>query len=163
MVQISGFPDYCAYASGRIWSTRSQRFLKPNKGAKYPYVVLYKDGKRHEKRVHRLILETLVGPCPDGMEGCHNDGNRRNNGLDNLRWDTRKSNMHDAIRHGTHSCLRCGEQSGNSKLKEQDARMVIYTYRTGLFTFKEIAGFYNVVESTVNNIVIGRNWRHIQR
>ena len=53
--------------------------------------------------VHRMVLEAFVGPCPDGMEGCHNDGDPTNNHLDNLRWDTRSENVRDAIRHGTYS------------------------------------------------------------
>jgi hypothetical protein len=51
-------------------------------------------------RVHCLVLETFVGPRPDGMEACHNDGDRRNNRLTNLRWDTSRSNSLDIVRHG---------------------------------------------------------------
>lgn len=51
--------------------------------------------------IHRLVLTAFVGPCPDGMEGCHNDGDRSNNNLENLRWDTRSENNHDAVEHRT--------------------------------------------------------------
>lgn len=51
--------------------------------------------------VHRLVLESWVGPCPDGCTACHNDGNPMNNDLDNLRWDTPKSNTMDRYKHGT--------------------------------------------------------------
>ena len=51
--------------------------------------------------VHRLVLTAFVGPCPSGMEGCHNDGDRSNNRLDNLRWDSRKENNLDAVVHRT--------------------------------------------------------------
>lgn len=54
------------------------------------------------RQVHALVLEAFVGPCPDGMEGCHGDGNPVDNRLANLRWDTRGNNMLDASRHGTH-------------------------------------------------------------
>lgn len=63
---------------------------------------LHADGEYKHARVHRLVLEAFVGPCPDGMEGCHNDGDHSNNRLDNLRWDTRSENMLDQVRHGTH-------------------------------------------------------------
>lgn len=52
-------------------------------------------------RVHHLVLRTFTGPCPPGMEGCHNDGNFRHNWIDNLRWDTSSSNHFDKVRHGT--------------------------------------------------------------
>ena len=51
---------------------------------------------------HRAVLETFVGPCPPGMEGCHNNGNPADNRLENLRWDTRQNNMIDKVNHGAH-------------------------------------------------------------
>ncbi len=53
------------------------------------------------RAVHRLVLEAFVGPCPPGMEGCHNNGDPWDNQLSNLRWDTHKNNMADAMSHGT--------------------------------------------------------------
>jgi hypothetical protein len=67
-------------------------------------VRLRKDGSVKMHSVHRLVLEAFVGPCPDGMEGCH--GNFRNNALSNLRWDTKSANQFDSVRHGTHSSAR---------------------------------------------------------
>ncbi|QZT61281.1 NUMOD4 motif-containing HNH endonuclease [Mycolicibacterium austroafricanum] len=67
-----------------------------------PYVRLSRQQVAHRKTVSRLVLEAFVGPCPEGMEGCHNDGNPANNWIGNLRWDTRTNNIYDAVRHGTH-------------------------------------------------------------
>lgn len=64
------------------------------------------DGKPVLRRVHRLVLEAFVGPCPPGMEGCHNNGDPTDNRLANLRWDTRRSNVLDSVRHGTHPQTR---------------------------------------------------------
>jgi hypothetical protein len=55
-------------------------------------------GRRHV-RIHTLVLETFIGPRPDDMEACHWDGVKVNVKLDNLRWDTRSANRHDARRH----------------------------------------------------------------
>jgi hypothetical protein len=52
----------------------------------------------------------FVGPAPEGMEGCHYNGDPTDNRLENLRWDTRKANVADAIRHGTFS-FRTGKFS----------------------------------------------------
>lgn len=54
------------------------------------------------RTVHSLVLTAFVGPCPDGMEGCHNDGDPANNRVTNLRWDTHTENMRDVLRHGRH-------------------------------------------------------------
>lgn len=50
--------------------------------------------------VHKLVLEAFVGPCPTGLQCCHEDGNPANNALTNLRWDTPVSNQADRDRHG---------------------------------------------------------------
>ncbi len=56
--------------------------------------------RRRAARVHCLVLEAFVGPRPDGMYGCHNDGNPQNNLLSNLRWDTPRNNSLDKVIHG---------------------------------------------------------------
>jgi hypothetical protein len=80
----------------------SARILKQAQDRGYMLVALCRDGHQKTKRVHHAVLETFVGPRPDGMEGCHNDGDASNNRLVNLRWDTSSANTFDAIRHGTH-------------------------------------------------------------
>lgn len=51
-------------------------------------------------RVHHLVLEAFVGPCPTGMVACHYDDDSTNNRLDNLRWDTISANNYDQVRNG---------------------------------------------------------------
>ncbi len=58
-------------------------------------------GRRKYALIHRLVLEAFVGPCPEGMECCHGDGDRANASLTNLRWDTRSANTIDAVTHQT--------------------------------------------------------------
>jgi len=67
----------------------------------YPTIRLAHGNRRLTFGVHRLVLLAFVGPSPDGMEACHNDGDRSNNVLSNLRWDSRSENNKDRIRHGT--------------------------------------------------------------
>lgn len=54
-------------------------------------------------KVHRLVLEAFVGPCPDGMECCHANDVHGDNRLENLRWDTPSANARDKIRNGRDS------------------------------------------------------------
>lgn len=68
----------------------------------YEKVQLSVDGRAKLRSVHHLVLEAFVGPRPHGWDGCHNDGNSRNNHRGNLRWDTRSENHRDAVRHGTY-------------------------------------------------------------
>ena len=55
--------------------------------------------------VHRLILLTFTGPCPQGEEGIHIDGDSMNNHIENLRYGTHAENCQDRTRHGRHRFL----------------------------------------------------------
>ena len=63
---------------------------------------LYTQGKNKIRYVHSLVAESFIGPRPEGMEVCHNDGDPTNNHLDNLRYGTSSGNELDKVRHGTH-------------------------------------------------------------
>lgn len=53
-----------------------------------------------------VILEAFVGPRPEGMECCHSDGDRTNDRLSNLRWDTPLANVQDRVAHGAYPNTR---------------------------------------------------------
>lgn len=86
---------------GRL--TLPERVLVGSRRGKrrYHMVNLWKENIQHARYVHFLVLEAFEGPRPGRLDGCHGDGSVDNNRADNLRWDTRKGNMADAIRHGT--------------------------------------------------------------
>jgi len=115
-------------------------------------------GRKKKACVHRLVLLAFIGPCPDGMEACHNNGNPADCRLENLRWDTSAANEADKAKHGT---ANIGEQNGRSKLTDQKARQIIYTHRTELFSQKEIAEQFGISRATVGMIVNRRHWKHI--
>lgn len=68
----------------------------------YLQVHLVKGGVGNKFSVHVLVMRAFVGPRPNGLQICHNDGSKTNNHLSNLRYDTNSANMQDAIRHGTY-------------------------------------------------------------
>ena len=92
---IIGFPKYEIDTLGCVWSWYRLEYLKPRMSMGYNRLRLYKNGKGYNKLVHRLVLEAFEGKCPDGMEACHNNGNKIDNRLENLRWDTRSNNIKD--------------------------------------------------------------------
>lgn len=80
-------------------------------------VALCDTGRREDHLIHRLVLTAFVGPCPDGQEGCHNNGIPDDNRLLNLRWDTRQANTQDAISHGAHISTRTKGKGPFSRIK----------------------------------------------
>lgn len=67
----------------------------------YPSVRLYKQGKAYNVYAHRAVMAAFVGPCPKGLEVCHNNGIRSDARLSNLRYGTRGENVRDSVKHGT--------------------------------------------------------------
>ena len=65
------------------------------------HVNLRRDGQQKQWAVHRLVALIFIGPCPDGLEVRHLDGNPANNAVDNLAYGTHAENMQDMIAHGT--------------------------------------------------------------
>jgi hypothetical protein len=130
------------------------RRMSPNKHVKgYRAIALTRINGRKPRRVHHLVLEAFVGPCPEGMEGCHKNGNPADNRLENLRWDTHHGNMKDAIDQGR-------IRSPMTKLTEDDVRNIRRRLATGERQ-KPIAIDYGVCVSTVGEIKCGRLWKHV--
>lgn len=67
----------------------------------YMKVTLKGDGRQARALVHHLVALAWLGPRPDTLEVCHGDGVKTNNRPGNLRYDTRKANAADSVRHGT--------------------------------------------------------------
>ena len=156
--QIPEFPEYDVSTSGQIWSRRKNRWMRqiPNPEG-YKMVTLYGPNGRKGKSVHRLVLEVHSGPCPEGMQCRHLDGDKANNNISNLRWGTGVENMQDRIKHGSNPSLGAfGEKGMASKISDQDRRMIIYEYSTGLFTQEEIAQNYGIHRTTVSLLMTGK-------
>lgn len=63
----------------------------------YLKVGLFKDGKNHKKRIHRLVAEAFI-PNPHNLPQVnHKDGNPKNNSVTNLEWCTNQENTDHAM------------------------------------------------------------------
>lgn len=169
--RVAGFPRCCVGTDGSFWAWRKSRDSlrkrrpgwKKMKGSKTPrgYIIAsLSDGRRRCQRpVHQLVLEAFVGPCPPGMECCHEDNNHGNNRLSNLRWDTHKANMADAVRQGV---APIGSKCGMSKLTEADVPEIMRLVAAGA-TYEAVGRRYGVDCSQVSRIVRGQLWAHVPR
>ena len=121
LIHSSKLRDYYLTTDGEVYSLQWSMSGKPpelhklHMDKEYPRVQM----EGTQPKLHILMLETFVGPRPEGMLALHNDGDPSNNSLDNLRWGTPSDNSHDALRHGTHPTK--GKRACNRKLTLEQA------------------------------------------
>lgn len=99
---------------------------------------------RRQFKVHALVLEAFVGPRPSGYHACHNDSNKDNNQVSNLRWDSAKGNIQDRRRY-------VGEQNPNSKMSNEETAAAIKEIKSGLDK-KILAKKYGVTVQRINQL-----------
>ena len=95
--------SWCAHGPGFENRREQPKPLKAHVGDKgYPMVTLSGRDRRTPGAVHLYVALAFLGPCPEGHEVCHNDGNKLNPVLANLRYGTRRENVLDQLKHGQH-------------------------------------------------------------
>lgn len=155
MKAIPEYPGYFVTEDGSVYSNRQgkPKKLKTNTDTK-GYVTFNCSYGNTTKvlRVHREVLKAFVGEPPNGCVACHNNGNKLDNRLENLRWDSRRNNELDKLKHET---LR------TQKLTEQDAKDIKWMLQQKRFTQAEIGDMFGVHCSNVSAISRGKSWSHI--
>ena len=164
--EIVNHPGYYITESGYVLSTHKHKghaycWLKSSK-LNHGHLVVSLGNKNKKYLVHRLVLETFIGPCPDNMECCHNNGNPQDNNLSNLRWDTHSNNHKDKIRHGRWiNPTKQGEKHPRAILSEQEVRLIINLYKGGGYTHRGLAKQFGVAKTTIGHILNKENWKYL--
>lgn len=135
MTKIKEIPGHCGYGAdcdGNIYSSWHKEHLPIGRGFRYVrgpwqrlktrfdddgYLLVNLGSNARGRRVHRIILLAFIGPQPDGQQACHDNGNRADNRVTNLRWDTPKANSADSKRHGNNAV---GLRNKAAKLSASD-------------------------------------------
>lgn len=131
---------------------------QPNTGGGHLRVKLTKDGHTIGALVHVLVLAAFRGPCPEGQEGCHDDGDTANNVLGNLKWGTHAENMQDMVRHGRSTK---GERSGRARMSELQVRDMKLRLKSGQRR-RQVAKDMKLDFSLVDNVARGRAWAWLE-
>lgn len=104
LFKIPTYPGYLATNDGRIWSEKSERYLKLGEGKYGSFRInLSINGIRYSSvGVHRLVCEAFHGPAPEDKPwALHRNGQAGDNRPENLYWGNAQDNVDDMIRHGT--------------------------------------------------------------
>lgn len=121
LYQISNF--------GRVKSFyfKNPRILKPHKVKGYSNVELYKNKKKKQFYIHRLVMENF---CPienmNVLDVNHKDEEKSNNHISNLEWMTHKDNLNYGSRAEKARMKMQGKNSSRSKKVRCIEKDVIY-------------------------------------
>jgi hypothetical protein len=130
-------------------------------GQGYTCVMLYKDGVGKNQYTHHLVMRSFVGPCPDGFNINHNDGNKKNNVRTNLEYVTFSENSEHAYRIGLRAPIDpTGERNGNASLTEAQAITIATRLHQGERPC-DVAKDLGVSPGPVYDISSRRKWKHL--
>lgn len=125
--EIAGFESqYEVSNKGQVRIKKTQRVLCPSlRGRGYEAINLHKDGKQHQKYIHRLVAEAFIDN-PDNLPCVnHKDENKTNNQVSNLEWCSYSYNNSFGTR-----MKRIGKKLEGRPLSEQTKRKMSLA-RTG--------------------------------
>jgi hypothetical protein len=93
--------------------------------------------------VHRLVAEAFIGPCPEGHEVNHLNGNKQDNRVENLEYTTRQGNVIHA---------RDQRRVGRQKLTPGAVDAIRRHSAKGV-AVGALAALYGVSKSTIHRVV----------
>ena len=116
---IKDYPSYEIFDDGRVYSHKSNKFLKAVKNnSGYETVNLYRgtiDGRR-SCSIHQLVAENFVKNPKGYKEINHKDGNKSNNSYENLEWCEHPYNLDHAYINNLHSKQKAVKCLSNGKV-----------------------------------------------
>lgn len=155
---IKGYESlYQVSNTGKIKSLRfgRERILKPIKRQGYLRVDLISKWFS----VHRLVALHFIPNPENKPEVNHKDGDKKNNCVDNLEWNTAQENMRHAHDTGLKHGLK-GEKAYQSKLSNSEVLQVRSLNLIG-FTNRELARDFNISEAAMSKILRKKTYTNI--
>jgi len=100
---IAGWPNYEVSDQGQVRSLPRERarggVLRAQRDSgRYWKVALSRKAEVKRFRIHKLVAEAFIGPCPPGQEVRHLNDDKDDNRVGNLGYGTRRDNVQDAVR-----------------------------------------------------------------
>ena len=144
--------------------TQVGRVLKPQKlpSSGHRWVTLSIYGVKSYRFVHRLVMESFVGPRPNRYDINHEDGNPSNNRLSNLKYMTHADNIRHAVEVLGRNMGRRGEDHHSAKLTEKKVKLIRKLQKEKRVSLMQLAVLIGVTKMTISDIVHRRTWKHIK-
>ena len=149
---IPGRPGYFISKDGRVFKEK-----RPTTNRGGYCMTGFRRGDR-SRYIHDLVLETFIGPRPDGHQASHLNGQRDDNRLENLAWETPKENTARQIEHGTRLV---GADRHNAVVSTADVYYIRSLKNTGYGFFTALAKKLGYDVNTVRSIYYKQTWKHL--
>jgi hypothetical protein len=129
-----------------------------NNSKKAPYlrVGLSKNNKRKRLLVHRLVAEAFI-PNPNNLkEVNHINGNKQDNKVDNLEWNSKSQNHKHAFKLGLRN--NKGTFHPCNRLTIEECEKIKCLVEDGNFRQKDIVKLFNISLDTLYKIKYNKHW-----
>lgn len=143
MIEIE--KDYFVDKEGKVYSKRKFNLLtelKQSKTGHGGYAKVRINLKN--KFVHRLVAIAYLDNSEKKETVNHKDGNKLNNNIDNLEWNTRKENIQHAVKTGLKLPYKGIKDKGNNKFSDEWLNLS----KKG-FSYRKIGKMYDVSHHTI--------------
>lgn len=147
---VKDFPHYYITDAGEVFSRvrcnnyriKKLRVLSGGTSG-YPFVGLWKKGKRYNKMIHRMVAETFIPNPENKPQVNHIDGNKFNNNASNLEWVTdaeNKLHRYRVLGYNSPNKGKFGKDNGKSKIVQQIKDGVVIAEYYGIGEVERITG-----------------------
>lgn len=158
---VVGFDGrYDVSSLGRVRNVRTGHIKKSCKKLTGEYRLMSLcplGGRSRAYSLHRIVASAFLGPCPEGLQCAHLNGDPSDNRAANLAYVTAKQNNAHKHLHGT---AQHGERHHAARLTNTVVLQLRQRARDGEDIIP-LAKEFGFERSAVCDAIVGRTWRHL--
>lgn len=143
---------------GKVYRTRGPggkrleeaREIKGTQANGYLVATLHGENCRKQVRLNRVVWISVNGIPPEGMVVDHINSIKTDNRISNLQLLTKEENSTKASNDG---CYLSGDSHPKAKLTVELSEKLLNEYKTGIFSYRDLAKKYGISHSRVGQII----------
>ena len=161
---IKGFERYKISNKSEVFDTKRQKYLGTwvdSVGYRQCYLV-GEDGKKHSKRIHRLLAIAFIDNPNNLPQVNHKDGNKTHNWVENLEWSSSSDNDYHAYATGLKKKIY-GENSHLHKYSRDAIEKACELMESGKYVLREISEMTEVPVPMLGRVRLRKSWCNVSK